>query len=105
MSEIQFDVNVAKGVAIDVANHVLPVWWMEVYPFRVNQSESLLPYMRKFSREFNFRYFREWFENAKISLREKLYLKRKFKSWYRHYILLHTLSNLITGRKSRTHLV
>ena len=42
MSEIQFDVNVANGVAIDVANDVLPVWLMEVYPFRVNQSESLL---------------------------------------------------------------
>ena len=35
MSEIQFDVN----VAIDVANDVLLVWWMEVYPFRVNQSD------------------------------------------------------------------
>ena len=64
-----------------------------------------LPYKRKFSRESNFRYFREWFENAKICLREKLYLKRKFKSWYRHDILLHTLSNLISGRKSRNHLV
>ena len=42
MSEIQFDVKVAKGVAIDFANDILPVWWMEVYPFRVNQSESLL---------------------------------------------------------------
>ena len=41
-SEIQFDFNVASGVAIDVANDALPVWWMEVYPFRVNQSESLL---------------------------------------------------------------
>ena len=38
MSEIQFDVNVANGVA----NDVLPVWWMEVYPFRINQSESML---------------------------------------------------------------
>ena len=42
MSIIQFDTNVASSVAIDVANDVLPVWWMEVYPFRVNQSESLL---------------------------------------------------------------
>ena len=42
MSEIHFDINVANGVAIDVANDVLPVWWMEVNPFRVNQSESLL---------------------------------------------------------------
>ena len=42
MSKIQFDVNVANGVAVDVANDVLPVWWMEVYPFRVYQSESLL---------------------------------------------------------------
>ena len=42
MSEIQFDVNFANGDAIDVANNVLPVKWIEVYPFRVNQSESLL---------------------------------------------------------------
>ena len=42
MSEIQFDIHVANGVAIDVANDVHPVWWIEVYPFRVNQSESLL---------------------------------------------------------------
>ena len=42
MSEIQFDVNVANGVDINVVNDVLPVWWMLVYPFRVNQSESLL---------------------------------------------------------------
>ena len=42
MSEIHFDVIFANGVAIDVANDVLPVWWIEVYHFRVNQSESLL---------------------------------------------------------------
>ena len=42
MSEIQIHVNVPNGVAIDIANDVLPVWWMEVYPFRVYQSESLL---------------------------------------------------------------
>ena len=42
MSVIQFDVNVANGVAIEVTNDVLPVWWMEVYPFRANQSEELL---------------------------------------------------------------
>ena len=41
MCEIQFDVNVSNGVAIDVANDVLLVWWMEEYPFRANQSESL----------------------------------------------------------------
>ena len=35
-------VNVANGVAIDVANDVLPVWWMEAYPARFNQSKSLL---------------------------------------------------------------
>ena len=28
--------------ANDVANDVIPVWWMEVYPFRFNQSKSLL---------------------------------------------------------------
>ena len=65
----------------------------------------MIPYKRKFSRESNFRYFRERFENAKICLREKLYLKRKFKSWYRYDILLHTLSNLKSGCKSRNHLV
>ena len=42
MSEFEFDVNSTNDVAIDVANDILPVWWMEVYPFRVNQSESLL---------------------------------------------------------------
>ena len=29
-------------VAIDFVNDVLPVWWMEVYSFRFNQSKSLL---------------------------------------------------------------
>ena len=35
-------VNFANGIAIDVANDRLPVWWMEVYPLRFNQSESPL---------------------------------------------------------------
>ena len=39
MSLNELDVNVA---AIDVADDVLPVWWMEVYPFRFNKSKSLL---------------------------------------------------------------
>ena len=39
---MQFDVDVASGVAIDVANDVLLVCWMEVYPFQFNQSKSLL---------------------------------------------------------------
>ena len=42
ISKIQFDVDVAYGVAFYVANDVLPVWWMEVYPFRFRQSKSLL---------------------------------------------------------------
>ena len=42
MPKIQFDVKVANGVAIDVANDVLPVRWMEVCPFLFNQSKSLL---------------------------------------------------------------
>ena len=42
MSLNEFDVNVANGVAIDVANDGLPVWLMEVCPFRFNQSKSLL---------------------------------------------------------------
>ena len=42
MSKIQLGFYVAKGVAIDVANDVLSVWWMEVYPFRLDQSKSLL---------------------------------------------------------------
>ena len=42
MPKIHFDVNVANGVAIDIANDLLPVWWMEVYPFCLIQSKSLL---------------------------------------------------------------
>ena len=42
MSYIKFDVSVANGVVIDVANYVHPVWWMKVHPFRFNQSKSLL---------------------------------------------------------------
>ena len=45
MSKIQFDVNVANGVAIDVANDVLPVWWMEVYPFVLTNQNHC--YMQK----------------------------------------------------------
>ena len=41
MCEIKFNVNTTNGVAIDVANDVLPVWWMEVYPFRVDESKSV----------------------------------------------------------------
>ena len=59
-----------------------------------------LPYKRKFSRGSNFRYFRERFENAKICHREKLYFKRKFRSWYWYDILLHTLFYLKSRRKS-----
>ena len=40
MSKIQFDFNVANGVAIVVAKEVLPVWLMAVYLFY--QSKSLL---------------------------------------------------------------
>ena len=42
MPKIQFDVNIAKGVAIVFANDLLPVWWREVYPLRFNQPKSLL---------------------------------------------------------------
>ena len=35
-------IDVANGLAINVANDVLPVWWMEVYPFRFSQSKSPL---------------------------------------------------------------
>ena len=41
MSKMQFDDNAANGV-IGVANDVLSVWWMDVYPFHVDQSKSLL---------------------------------------------------------------
>ena len=34
MPILQFDVNVVKCVAIDVANDELPVWWIEVYSKR-----------------------------------------------------------------------
>ena len=42
MSKSQFNVDVANGVAIDVAKDVVTVWWMEVYPFCFNQSKLLL---------------------------------------------------------------
>ena len=65
-----------------------------------NKVKNGLPYKRKFSRGSNFRYFRERFENSKICLREKLYFKRKFRSWYWYDILLHTLSYLKSRSKS-----
>ena len=40
MSKIQFDVDHTNGVTIDVANDVLPVWWMEVYPFRFKDKKE-----------------------------------------------------------------
>ena len=44
MSKTQLDVNVANGVAIDVANDVLPVCWMEVYLFVLaNQNHCYIP--------------------------------------------------------------
>ena len=52
MSKIQFDVNAANGIAIEVANDVLLVWWMEVYLFRVDQSKSL--FQAKIKWYFNF---------------------------------------------------
>ena len=43
MSKIQFDINFANSNTIEVATDVLPVWCMEIYyPFRFNQSKSLL---------------------------------------------------------------
>ena len=42
MSKIQIDFNAANGVAINVANDVLPFWLMEVSPFCFYQSKSLL---------------------------------------------------------------
>ena len=42
MHKIQFDVYVAIGDAADFSNNVVPVWWMEIYPFRLNKSKSLL---------------------------------------------------------------
>ena len=39
MPEMQIGVNVAYGVAIDVANDVLPDWWVEIHPY---QSNSML---------------------------------------------------------------
>ena len=42
MSKTQIDYNAANGVAIDVANDVLPFWWIEVYLFRFNQLKLLL---------------------------------------------------------------
>ena len=52
MPKIDFDINhVANGLAIDVANDLLQVWWMEVYLFRLNQSKSLLHAEIKWSTE------------------------------------------------------
>ena len=42
MSKIQFDVYIANVIVFDVAYDEQPVWWMEVYPFRLNQSKPLL---------------------------------------------------------------
>ena len=42
MPKIPFDVYVANSFAIDVTYDLHQVWWMEVYPFRFNQSKSLL---------------------------------------------------------------
>ena len=41
MSKIQFDVNVAKNIIIDVANDELPVQWNKVYLLHLSQSRSL----------------------------------------------------------------
>ena len=41
MFKIQIEYNAANGVAIDVANDVLPFWWIEVYLFRFNQLKLL----------------------------------------------------------------
>ena len=41
MSKIQLFVNVANDVAVDLANDVLPFWWIEVYPLCFHQSKSL----------------------------------------------------------------
>ena len=44
MCEIQFDVDVANGVAIDVANDVLPIWWMKLYLLILaNQKHYYMP--------------------------------------------------------------
>ena len=44
MYKIQFDVDVDFGADIDVANDVLPILWMEVYPFRLsNQNHCNIP--------------------------------------------------------------
>ena len=42
MSEIQFDFLVANGVSVEITNNVLPVYRMQAYPKRHNQSRSLL---------------------------------------------------------------
>ena len=43
MHKIQFDVKVANSFAFDIANDILPIWWMEVCTlFHFNQSKSLL---------------------------------------------------------------
>ena len=47
MSKIQYDVKVANSVAIDVANDVLSVWWMDVnqstLSMLTNQNRCYMP--------------------------------------------------------------
>ena len=47
MSKIQFDLD--NSIAIDVANDILPVRWMEVYPFILtNQNHCYMPILNDY---------------------------------------------------------
>ena len=41
MPKTQSDVNVANGGAINFAYDVTPIWYIDIYPFRLNQSIPL----------------------------------------------------------------
>ena len=52
-------------------------FWCKSIHNPCDKTFPMAPYNQKFSRESNFRYFRERFENVKICLREKLYFKKE----------------------------
>ena len=41
MPKIQFDINAAANIAIDVAKYAFPVQWMEIFRQCFNQSKSV----------------------------------------------------------------
>ena len=73
--------------------------------YMTNNNQLTVPYNQKFSRESNFHYFRERFENAKICLREKMYFKRSLEVGTSMIFCCIPCLILNPGHKSRNHLV